>query len=87
MKKVYNVDIEDQIFPMATTDADRTVGKIKHFFRHEKKILLTGFELDTFRGFPKKILKTYMSEFFFRQLQLNLNVSKLQICPTVYCTR
>ena len=40
MKKVYNVDIEDQIFPMATTDADRTVGKIKHFFRHEKYIAL-----------------------------------------------
>ena len=40
MKKVYNVDIEDQIFPMATTDADHTVGKIKHFFRHEKYIAL-----------------------------------------------
>ena len=42
MKKVYNVDIEDQIFPMATTDADCTVGKIKHFFRHEKYIALDG---------------------------------------------
>ena len=42
MKKVYNVDIEDQIFPMATTDADCTVGKIKHFFGHEKNIALDG---------------------------------------------
>ena len=71
MKKVYNVDIEDQIFPMATTDADRTVGKIKHFFRHEKIIPLTGFKPETSRVFQKRFLRFYFHFEFFSPANYN----------------
>ena len=79
MKKVYNVDIEDQIFPMATTDADCTVGKFSNFSDMKNILPQMGFEPETFCVFPKKD----SFKIFFRQLQLNPNAP--QLADLSYC--